>query len=220
MSKIKEIASLGLAVSVGSLLGLLLVGFCFFVSKTGPFEPLDPLKYTYLLKNDSGAQCTAFLTTDGLVFTAAHCIGDNMIIVDRFGVEHPARPLIIDIEGDMAALDVDDMPKGGLEWDYEDPRPGNNTSARVIGFLGAVSPVPVIQPVIVAFCAKIPRSNKGWAYGIFTIGSPVWPGTSGGPLLNEKNKVIGIAIASHTYHFGSKDMTRDMGQFGSIVEFE
>jgi len=215
--RVKKFFGIVASALVGAGVGLAMLTACLFAAEY--FKPTDPLDYVYLLRNDSGSRCTAFATSDESVFTAAHCIGENMVLVDRYGQEFPAVPVYVDTQGDLAIIIAAGRPGGGLEWATGSTAPENNSKASVIGFLGGISPIPVIQPVIVAFTAKIPHT-EGSSHGIFTIGSPVWPGTSGGPLLNSDNEVIGIAVAAHTFHFDGKDMIRDLGQFSTMLEFE
>jgi hypothetical protein len=213
-------------VLVGGVLSCTFFLLCIaFIERHVPI-PHDPLDSVFLLHSDGGI-CTSFLAngaTEKLkdsaskkyVYTAAHCISQDMTLEDRHG--RVSLPVLeyLDKDSDLAILTVEGIESPELRWGKH---PSNNDAVTVVGYLADVSPVPVVQPLRVAF-STTENGKTGPILQVHTIGSPIWPGTSGGPLLNGNGEVVGIALSTGAYLFGETPVVRELGCFGMFAGTE
>lgn len=141
----------------------------------------------------SGLGSGFFLTSDGLVLTAAHvALGEN---VDRLGVtlddgqRLPARLVGYDETRDVALLKVSGQGFETLPLAASTPRVGdgvvaigNSRGAFDGGRAGTVTALNV------SLDANFPS-------GMVATSMPLAPGDSGGPVLNDRGEVVGVSTA-------------------------
>lgn len=161
--------------------------------------------------DDAGqARGSGFLIDDaGRVATNAHVIRDaaRIELVFHDGRMAPARLLGADVASDLALLQVDAAAVAGLTplrlADSDDVRPGQR--AIVIGnpfglnhsmTQGIVSATGRQLPPALLTSAGLPPDFSNPA--IIQVDASINPGTSGGPLLNSRGEVIGVATAIHS----------------------
>lgn len=181
-----------------------------------------------------------FVSSNGYVATAAHVVGDRTKITVRTadGSEYPAEIVAISFNNDVALLRVAAQSSNHLVL-------GDSTSVRLgqaVFTIGhplqqLLGPGPVYTNGTVSALTGL----RGEA-SVMQISVPVQPGSSGGPLVNEKGEVVGLvtstaAIAAFLKYTGTlpqniswavraealgqlvpRDAVIDRGQIGEAVE--
>ena len=128
------------------------------------------------------------ISDDGYVVTCDHVIqGVDNIFVKLGDKEFKAKEIIKDANNDIAIIKIEGTFKGLKFCDTGNPKMGDQVFT--IGF-----PNPEIQGYMPKISSGIINSLTGLQDDptTFQISVPIQPGNSGGPLLNEKNEIIGI----------------------------
>lgn len=148
--------------------------------------------------NEPTGQATAFVVAPNLLLTNAHAVGGAAVWVRLGPVAVPATIERTDAFNDLALLRVtaetDFRP---LPFSTSTPRPG----ARVFA-LG--NPKGLVGTITEGLLTGI-RDIDGRA--LFQVSAALSRGSSGGPVLNERGEVVGVAVA----------MLRDAGNIGFAV---
>lgn len=139
---------------------------------------------------EAGHGSGVIISADGLVLTAAHVVKDaRRIAVKVTGSDRalPATVLYLDADKDFAFLAIDGT--------YEHFIPFPNVSPR----LAVRRPVNAIGYPLDADRAT-PQSSQGIVSGmtndnLIQLSIAVNPGNSGGPLVNERDELIGVVVA-------------------------
>lgn len=144
------------------------------------------------VKSDHGFGTGFVVRKDGLVATNFHVVAGaralSVVVPDRG--EHPVvEMLVLDREMDLAVLKIeeDDLPVLSIG-DSKGVHSGDAIVAigHPLGFDHTVS-----NGLVSAVRAEGPLT-------VFQISAPIAPGSSGGPLLNERGEVIGVVTATVT----------------------
>jgi hypothetical protein len=142
------------------------------------------------VRRDEGLGSGFVVKENGWIATNAHVVdgAEELVVVLADGSEHPVTDVLaMDREHDLAILRID---KKGLPTlalgDSKAVRPGDPVVAigHPLGLRdtvsnGLISAVRVVHPTL----------------SLLQISAPIAPGSSGGPLLDDKGRVIGIATA-------------------------
>lgn len=145
---------------------------------------------TLRARNSSGEEIalgSGFFIKGGHVVTNAHVVADAawVEIVDLQGRLVATAPyaLAIDIDNDLAVLPTPHAEKQGLSLSENPVQPGDDVWAfgAPLGLEGSTS-----RGVVSAF-----REKEGME--LIQITAPISQGSSGGPVLNDRGEVIGIA---------------------------
>lgn len=131
---------------------------------------------------------TGFVLDDGLVMTAQHVVEGARHVVVRLpgdGGFFPARVVYADKDKDVAVLAVDGVLPRALSISAEPPRVRSTVFA--VGY-----PLDATR--------KQPQSARGIIAGYLDDGTvqldmALNPGNSGGPIVNDQDTVVGMAIA-------------------------
>lgn len=150
--------------------------------------PLDALESVFTVTTASGSQGAAFAIDEVTLITAAHVVeGDDVVRLE--GTQTPPLRLRAavryrDEANDVAVLELaDPLPAGSttLEWSL---RPASDGLA----VFAVGSP---IDGVVLSRGEVVGRDDDGW----LVASTPVDPGNSGGPLLDEDGAVLGVVVA-------------------------
>ena len=142
------------------------------------------------VRREEGLGSGFVVKQNGWIATNAHVVdgAQELLVVLADGSEHPVKEVLaMDRDHDLAILKID---KVGLPafviGDSKAVRPGDPVVAigHPLGLRdtvsnGLISAVRVLHPTL----------------SVLQISAPIAPGSSGGPLLDDKGRVIGIAMA-------------------------
>ena len=185
--------------SVGMMLFLFLISSVLAHPDSNKSVLIQQWLDAVVLLTNNGAFCSgAVIDERGTVLTAYHCIasGRNTHVETRDGKVFEAKTVAVDVEHDLALIEL-------LEWSTAD--------ATRIGQLSVQSIPPKQGDWIMALghplapYARKPllKGTLQWSVsqgGVSAVGERLTqvdaalnPGNSGGPVLNEKGEVIGVA---------------------------
>ncbi|MDR0313143.1 MAG: serine protease [Treponema sp.] len=133
-----------------------------------------------------------FITGDGVIITCAHVIeGGSRITVKINNTEYPAEVLSVNSQTDLAVLKVNyQNPYHFRITDFSTTSLGDRLS--VLGF-----PLPNILSSDIRFTEGSLSAYSGLKSDpiYFQHSAPTQPGNSGGPIMNSRFEVIGVAAA-------------------------
>jgi len=116
-----------------------------------------------------------------LVVTAAHVVGDEShVFVD--GILSPI--IIIDFDTDVAILRVEKFEHRWKVWKLATAR--QEESAKAVGYTWVNGPD---EPLFLVYHGRV--TSLDW-WGFVSFDGGIFPGLSGGPLLNRHGQVIGV----------------------------
>lgn len=136
-------------------------------------------------KGDIIGQATGFVVTGGKIITNEHVVRSGNVIIDLGTIKLPAIIERVDEFNDLALLSV--SAELAL-----DPLPIANTSSvpgTIVYALG--NPAGLEKSISSGILSGIRDSN---GRQLIQITAPISPGSSGGPILNQKGEVIGVAV--------------------------
>ena len=137
--------------------------------------------------------------------TAFHVIdgADSITVSCNSGGSGLARVVKVDPSNDLALLEIDFSTAGFLSIDEVELRVGQKVFT--LGY-----PVPEILGANIKYSDGVVSSLSGLrgAASLLQITTPIQPGNSGGPLLNERGELVGIitssaAVAAFMRHTGT-----------------
>jgi len=148
-------------------------------------SPLDVIDQCVVVETASGDVGTAFWVSGGRLVTAAHVVGDERVVWLRSGEPDPLRQraavLLVDKSHDVAVLQPEQVPASAglpiLEGSFP---PGSR--AYAIG--SPIGDLVLSQGLVVSE-----------AEGLIETSTPVDPGSSGGPLVDEHGRVRGLVVS-------------------------
>jgi hypothetical protein len=180
-------------------------------------QPKDPFSLRELAEQNiwkmrmTGAECTAFQIEQDLLVTAAHCTksdaflfknGDDIVQGTLIGTS----PIT-----DIALFYAPGANRPGFVVSLDLPNNGENMIAA--GFPARVSNRFIFARVEIV---SVTSDEAGGKYAI-SLGPDVWPGMSGGPLLNNKGEVVGVVSSTSQVIFGPTDdptsLLRETGNY-------
>ena len=133
---------------------------------------------------------SGFFIAAGQILTNAHVIEDAYSAEILSDIEYYDRVTVLksDQDVDLALLSVEDRGESTLSFEEkQEIRPGQ----RIITIGNPMGLEKTVSDGIVSALRGIPGRIQ-----VIQISAPVSPGSSGGPLLNEKGHVIGVASAT------------------------
>lgn len=181
-------------------------------------QPKDPLSATALAEQNvwkmktSEAECTAFQIEPDLLITAAHC-SDSDTFLFKNGDDVVQGSLIgTSPTTDIALFYAPGANRPGFV--VSRALPNNGESMTAVGFPARVSSGFVFARVKII---SVTSDEAGGKYAI-SLGPDVWPGMSGGPLLNDKGEVVGVVSSTSQVIFGpSSDPTSLLRETGNYA---
>lgn len=144
------------------------------------------------------AQCTSFQIEPSLIVSAAHCANADFFIF-RNG-EDALEGILIGVSPttDIALFYVPGADRPGFRVSEAVPEYGDTVTA--IGFPARLSNRLNFAQVRVINVSRDEETDGLYA---ISIGPDVWPGMSGGPLINAKGEVVGVVSSTSQLFFGS-----------------
>ncbi len=132
---------------------------------------------------------TGFVVGDGRVVTNAHNLrGDETTVTFATGERATGRVVGLDLDGDLAVIDVPTGDRPALPWSDRAVDLGAAVLAAAAGPEG-----PRITLGFVSGTGRLFRSPSGVLAGpAIEHTAPLAPGASGGPLLDTEGRVVGI----------------------------
>jgi S1-C subfamily serine protease len=138
---------------------------------------------------------SGWVTRDGLVVTNAHVIAgeDTTTVEDASGNEHDAIAVAFDPVRDLAVLQIDDHPVRGLTLGEAEV----GDVGAVYGFPGGgelrAAPARIGEEIL-AVGTDIYRTGESRRQ-VYVLAASLAPGDSGGALVDENGRVVGVAFA-------------------------
>jgi S1-C subfamily serine protease len=180
-------------------------------------QPKDPLSIKELSEQNiwkmrtPEAECTAFQVDQELLVTAAHCANSEVFLFKN-GDDIVQGSLIgISPTTDIALFYAPGADRPGFVISQALPESGDNMIAA--GFPARVSNNFIFARVKII---SVTNDEAGGKYAI-SLGPDVWPGMSGGPLLNDKGEVMGVVSSTSQVIFGPSDdptsLLRETGNY-------
>lgn len=174
----------------------------------------------------NAVQGSGFHLGAGVVVTNYHVISHCSRGVVQFSVESKKKVLTIahvfsyDEQADVALLGVPDAAQAIPSLDYEDKNVANKIGETIYalgnpeGLTGTIS-----QGIISAEMRSTSKTSR------IQISAPISPGSSGGPVVNTRGKVIGVAVSSlrggQNLNFAVPVfLLRELGQVTDIKDLE
>lgn len=181
-------------------------------------QPKDPLSAKELSEQNiwkmrtTEAECTAFQIEPGLIVTAAHCANSDVFLFKNGDDVVQGSLIGISSTTDIALFYVPEADRPGFVVSQDLPGSGDNMIAA--GFPARVSNNFIFARVKII---SITSDEAGGKYAI-SLGPDVWPGMSGGPLLNDKGEAMGVVSSTSQVIFGpSADPTSLLRETGNYA---
>ena len=155
--------------------------------------PVDRDLDAVVLLRQGSTTCAAVHLGDGRIATAYHCVapGGRPLLVARSGARAVARIVAVDVAGDLAVLGAPEAggwPSLALAADL----PAQGASVRALGHPYGEDPPSGILAGTLRWSAS---DGIVAAVGerMLQVTAPLNPGNSGGPVVDEAGRVVGIA---------------------------
>lgn len=157
------------------------------------------------------SRCTAFQIDVELIATAAHCVNSSIYVFNN-GLDVLSGTLVGKSEtSDVALFYVPGAERVGFRVSKDVPRTGD--SVIIGGFPARVSDKFVLFPINIV---AVDGDSAGGKYA-HSMGQAVWPGMSGGPVLNSDNEVVGVVSSVSQHIFGDPEdpntLVREAGNY-------
>ena len=143
---------------------------------------------------ESGTGTGVIVNADGTILTAAHVINgaENIEVTYADGTKSAATVASADVKQDVATLTPARLPEtvvpavlgGGLDVGDDVVAIGNP-----LGLTGSTT------SGVVSGLDRVARSESGQISGLVQFDAAVNPGSSGGPLVNDRGQVAGVVVA-------------------------
>ena len=155
------------------------------------------------LQSFTGSGSGFIISADGLVVTNQHVVdGAGSLEVYIEGEDRPRNARILGVSecNDLAVLDLSGEDYPYLDWYRDDPEPG--LDAWAAGY-------PLGDPEYSLSRGSVVKSeadgDTSWASVEYTIehDANIQPGNSGGPLVSEEGRVVGVNYANGDYGTGT-----------------
>jgi len=141
-------------------------------------------------------RCTSFQIDSELIVSAGHC-GNSDIFIFKNGEDVlPGQLVGVSATTDIALFFVPGANRPGLPVSKSLPREGDRLNLG--GFPARVTESEVFSSVDVV---SVDKDHAGGTYA-HSMGPSVWPGMSGGPVLDCHNEVVGVISSISQEVFG------------------
>lgn len=140
-----------------------------------------------------------FITTDGYIVTNNHVVGGAVTIEVYIGEErnsYKAKIIGTSECDDIAVLKID-LPVGGaFYFEFEESNPVLGEDILAIGFPRGDEQITYLNGIVSKEKAEGSNQWSSIDYA-FEHTAEILPGSSGGPIINELGKVVGVAYAGN-----------------------
>jgi hypothetical protein len=181
-------------------------------------QPKDPLSTTALAEQNiwkmrtPEADCTAFQIEPDLLVTAAHCTKSDIFLFKNGDDVVQGSLIGTSPTTDIALFYAPGANRPGFV--VSQLLPNNGETMTAVGFPARVSNSFIFARVKII---SVTSDEAGGKYAI-SLGPDVWPGMSGGPLLNDKGEVEGVVSSTSQVIFGpSSDPTSLLRETGNYA---
>src|SRR6185312_915227 len=154
------------------------------------YKDVSPSVFLLLVKSGDGefvAQGSGFLVSGGKIVTNWHVAREGTVFLDAGALRIPLKTERTDELNDLAILTTSaELSASPLQLATSEPPPGESVFA--IGNPQGLE--KTISTGVVSGVREF-ESRK-----LLQITNPISPGSSGGPILNDKGEVVGVAVGS------------------------
>ena len=167
------------------MMGSLAITGALLAVVTASSGPIDAFEAVFVATTSDGSQGTAFAVQDGVYVTAAHVVESSDFALLSGAVtprtSFSVRVRYRDVSSDLAILVSDEAPARAVLSLQTAPQ---SVGGTVYAVGSPIDGVVLSQGEVVGF------EDNGW----IVSDTPVDPGNSGGPLLNEAGDVVGVVV--------------------------
>ena len=160
------------------------------------------IRSTYMvISNKTSRKGTAFSLTGGLVVTCEHVIRDSapgdLVLIASTGQRLTVTDMVVDIDLDLAALELGQQPTEGFKIQTAAPR--LEQRVRTWGYpLDYNGPSPILSVGYVAGFNPSQRTPTSPIVRHYIVNGAFNPGNSGGPLIAEfQDAIVGVVVSKH-----------------------
>jgi len=176
--------------------------------RTAPLDSLGPLRASVAVVHLAGGHGSAFLISpDGLMLTNEHVVGAARQVRIEFedGTARIGRVLDREPRRDVALVDIGPIDRAALPIRLDAARVGERVAAIGAGLRDDL-PASVTEGIVSAYRESTWRVNR---QTYIQSDADIIGGNSGGPLVDRRGNVVGIAVASFVTGLG-EDTSLDL----------
>ena len=167
-----------------------------------PTAERSVIRSTYMvLSTKTSRKGTAFSLSTGPVVTCEHVIrgsapGD-LVLIASTGQHLPVKEIVVDVDSDLAALEVLHQPREGFT--IQTTEPHVEQKVRTWGYpLEYNGPSPILSVGYIAGFNAVQTTDGSPIVKHYVVNAAFNPGNSGGPLIAEfQDAIVGVVVSKH-----------------------